>query len=135
VIDACQSGQALESADDRHAPLNTRSLAQLAYDKGMYLRAADQSYQAAREPGLLEHGLLSYALVVERLLGEKAYRNGDVGDVSIREWLDYAVSRVPALDEEVRLGSVTSVRGRGTCSNRGRRDQGAPPAAAGVLSP
>lgn len=36
VIDACNSGQALESEEQRRGPMNTRGLAQLAYEKGMY---------------------------------------------------------------------------------------------------
>jgi hypothetical protein len=34
VIDACNSGQALYAVDERRGPMNTRGLAQLAYEKG-----------------------------------------------------------------------------------------------------
>ena len=47
VIDACNSGQALEAEEKRRGPMNSRGLAQLAYEKGMYVLTAAQSYQAA----------------------------------------------------------------------------------------
>jgi len=49
VIDACNSGQALESEEKRRGPMNSKGLAQLAYEKGMYILTAAQSYQAAQE--------------------------------------------------------------------------------------
>src|SRR5262249_45556768 len=53
VIDACQSGQALASDDERYGPMNSRGLAQLAYEKGMSILAASQAYQAALESARL----------------------------------------------------------------------------------
>lgn len=49
VIDACNSGQALEAEEKRRGPMNSKGLAQLAYEKGMYVLTAAQSYQAAQE--------------------------------------------------------------------------------------
>ncbi|HEY0432080.1 MAG TPA: caspase family protein, partial [Pyrinomonadaceae bacterium] len=49
VIDACNSGQALEAEEKRRGPMNSKGLAQLAYEKGMYILTAAQSYQAALE--------------------------------------------------------------------------------------
>ncbi|MDQ3918994.1 MAG: caspase family protein, partial [Acidobacteriota bacterium] len=62
VIDACNSGQALEAEEKRRGPMNSKGLAQLAYEKGMYVLTAAQSYQAALEAAQLGHGLLTYAL-------------------------------------------------------------------------
>src|SRR5207249_3838908 len=62
VIDACNSGQALEAEEKRRGPMNSKGLAQLAYEKGMYILTAAQSYQAALEAAQLGHGLLTYAL-------------------------------------------------------------------------
>ena len=45
VIDACNSGQALEATEARRGPMNSKGLAQLAYEKGMYILTAAQSYQ------------------------------------------------------------------------------------------
>jgi len=47
VIDACNSGQVLEAEEVRRGPMNSKGLAQLAYEKGMYILTAAQSYQAA----------------------------------------------------------------------------------------
>src|SRR3989440_10012305 len=67
VIDACNSGQALEAEEKRRGPMNSKGLAQLAYEKGMYILTAAQSYQAAKEAAKLGHGFLTYALVEEGL--------------------------------------------------------------------
>src|SRR5262249_52356466 len=53
VIDACNSGQALEAEEKRRGPMNSKGLAQLAYEKGMYILTAAQSYQAALEAAQL----------------------------------------------------------------------------------
>ena len=56
IIDACNSGQALEAEEKRRGPMNSKGLAQLAYEKGMYILTAAQSYQAALEAAQLGHG-------------------------------------------------------------------------------
>jgi len=43
TIDACQSGQALGAKDAGRAPMNSKGLAQLAYDKGMLILTATRS--------------------------------------------------------------------------------------------
>lgn len=105
VIDACNSGRALESEEKRRGPMNSRGLAQLAYEKGMYVLSAAQSFQAAKAPKRLGHGYLTYVLVAEGLRTPAADVNID-GQVVLREWLDYAVRRVPRMqmeEEERRL--------------------------------
>ncbi|HEV2837052.1 MAG TPA: caspase family protein, partial [Pyrinomonadaceae bacterium] len=67
IIDACNSGQALEAEEKRRGPMNSKGLAQLAYEKGMYILTAAQSFQAALEAAQLGHGYLTYALVEEGL--------------------------------------------------------------------
>jgi WD40 repeat protein len=49
VIDACEAGQALEGSEWRRGPMNSRGLAQLAWEKGMYILAGSQAYQSALE--------------------------------------------------------------------------------------
>lgn len=108
VIDACQSGQALGKANEGRAPMNSKGLAQLAYDKGMYILAAAQSQQAALEGVLvrgrgdsfvrIENGLLTYALL-KAFEDSGADKDGDKKLIE-REWLDYAVSRVPQMQLE-----------------------------------
>jgi WD40 repeat protein len=100
VIDACNSGQALEAEEKRRGPMNSKGLAQLAYEKGMYILTASQSYQAAQEISRIGHGLLTYALVVEGLGKGMADFAPQDGKIVMREWLDYASSRVPQIQLE-----------------------------------
>ncbi len=100
VIDACNSGQALEAEEKRRGPMNSRGLAQLAYEKGIYILTAAQSYQAALEVAELGHGLLTYALVTEGLKTAAADTAPKDGQVLLREWLDFATQRVPQVQVE-----------------------------------
>ncbi|HEX8191214.1 MAG TPA: caspase family protein, partial [Pyrinomonadaceae bacterium] len=101
VLDACNSGQALEAEEKRRGPMNTKGLAQLAYEKGMYVLTAAQSYQAALEAAQLGHGLLTYVLVQEGLQkGEADSRAAHDGRIVVREWFDYAAERVPRMRVE-----------------------------------
>lgn len=100
VIDACNSGQALNSEEKRRGPMNSKGLAQLAYEKGMYILTAAQSYQAAWEASRLGHGYLTYALIEEGLKQGTADREPKDNQIVLREWLDYATERVPRLQEE-----------------------------------
>ena len=100
IIDACNSGQALEAEEKRRGPMNSKGLAQLAYEKGMYILTAAQSYQAALETPQRGHGYLTYALVEEGLKTSRADVDPDDGQVTVREWLDHATQRVPQLQEE-----------------------------------
>jgi uncharacterized caspase-like protein len=99
VIDACNSGQALEAAEKRRGPMNSRGLAQLAYEKGMYILAASEGYQEALEVTQLGHGLLTYILVEEGLKTDAPDIEPNDGIVSVREWLDYAARRVPEMQQ------------------------------------
>jgi WD40 repeat protein len=99
VIDACNSGQALENrGEPRRGPMNTRGLAQLAYEKGMYILTASQSVEEAFVSEKLKHSYLTYALVEDGLKTNAADTDHN-GEVTLREWLDYAVARVPKLRE------------------------------------
>jgi WD40 repeat protein len=97
VIDACNSGQALEAEERRRGPMNSKGLAQLAYEKGMYILTAAQSFQAAQEASEVGHGLLTYALVEEGLKNSAADAQPRNGEILVREWFDYATTRVPAM--------------------------------------
>jgi hypothetical protein len=99
VIDACNSGQALETEEKRRGPMNSKGLAQLAYEKGMYILTAAQSYQAALEAEQLGHGYLTYALVEEGLKSASADTEPKDGQVVVREWLDFATERVPKMQD------------------------------------
>ncbi|MBC7930044.1 MAG: caspase family protein, partial [Rubrivivax sp.] len=101
VIDACNSGQALEAEEKRRGPMNSKGLAQLAYEKGMYILTAAQSYQLANEAAALGHGFLTYVLVEEGLKkGQADSVAARDGQIMVREWFDYAAERVPRLHME-----------------------------------
>ena len=61
IIDACNSGQALKAEEERRGPMNTKGLAQLAYEKGMYVLTASQSDEVAFASAGLQHSYLAYA--------------------------------------------------------------------------
>ncbi|HEV3470933.1 MAG TPA: caspase family protein [Pyrinomonadaceae bacterium] len=108
VVDACNSGQALDAAEKRRGPMNSKGLAQLAYEKGMYVLTAAQSYQAALEAAELGHGFLTYALVEEGLRrGEADAPASRDGEIVVREWFDYATERVP----QMQTGRMQQARG------------------------
>jgi WD40 repeat protein/uncharacterized caspase-like protein len=114
VVDACNSGQALESEEKRRGPMNVSGLAQLAYEKGMYILTSAQGYQAAMEASKLGHGLLTYALVEEGMKTAAADTAPKDGHVTVREWLDYATQRVPqlqraAMEEAHKMGRELSI--------------------------
>jgi WD40 repeat protein len=98
VIDACESGGALGQSE-RVGPMNARGLAQLAYDKGMYVLTAAQSDQAALESLRFGHGLLAYALVERGLVDRMAAP--DAPELYARPWLTYAQGAVPVLQAEM----------------------------------
>jgi WD40 repeat protein/uncharacterized caspase-like protein len=96
ILDACNSGQALQSDDERRGPMNTRGLAQLAYEKGMYVLTASQSDERAFESAGLQHSYLAYALVEEGIKSGAADSDRN-GQILLQEWLDYATERVPRI--------------------------------------
>ncbi len=100
VIDACNSGQALETEEKRRGPMNSKGLAQLAYEKGMYILTAAQSFQFANEEPRLGHGFLTYALIEEGLKSSVADKEPADGVLIVREWFDYATERVPRIYKE-----------------------------------
>lgn len=100
VIDACKSGQALEAEVARRGPMNSKGLAQLAYEKGIYILAAAQSYQAAIEADELGHGLLTYALIEDGIKKTAADRAPRDGRVLLQEGLNFAIERIPQFQEE-----------------------------------
>jgi WD40 repeat protein len=110
VIDACRSGQALEAEEKRRGPMNSKGLAQLAYEKGMYILTAAQGYQSALESAALGggHGFLTYALVDR---GMKTQDAAVDGQVELRHWLDFATQLVPQL--QLAMMQQAQSQGRG----------------------
>lgn len=120
IIDACHSGQALEAEEKRRGPMNSRGLAQLAYEKGMYVLTASQSYQVAVGSRKLGHGYLTYALVTEGLGTNKADDAPADGQILIREWLAYATRRVPNMqnDESQEIRDLVQPEGTNNSQER-----------------
>jgi WD40 repeat protein/uncharacterized caspase-like protein len=123
VIDACNSGQALEAEEKRRGPMNSKGLAQLAYEKGMYILTAAQAYQVAMETSELGHGFLTYALVEEGLKTDAADYQPDDGEVQLREWLDFAVARVPEIHAEMTGLRAHPARGLKVITSAERRER------------
>ncbi len=99
LIDACKSGQALKAEEERRGPMNTRGLAQLAYEKGMYILTASQSDEVAFESERLKHSYLAFALVEEGIKSGAADIDHD-GQILLQEWFAYAAERVPQIRRE-----------------------------------
>ena len=100
IIDACNSGQALGEEDARRGPMNSQGLGQLAYEKGMYVLAAAQGYQAATELRELGHSLLTDVLLRDGLT-TKADTAQPLGQITTRKWFDYAARAVPTRQREM----------------------------------
>jgi uncharacterized caspase-like protein/WD40 repeat protein len=107
VIDACQSGKALDNNGMAAGPMNNTGLAQVAYEKGLYILAASQATEDAMEAPQLAggHGFLTYALVEEGLKTSKAAQDGIV---ELRPWFEYASRRVPQLPGMLQHGRTSS---------------------------
>ncbi|MDX6613966.1 MAG: hypothetical protein QOD75_3152 [Blastocatellia bacterium] len=111
ILDSCQSGQILAAKDPRQGPMNSKGLAQLAYEKGMYILTAAQSYEEAQENRELHHGFLTDVLIREGLKSPEVDVSHDKA-IDVREWLDYATRRVPQLQEQLRAQEQGSKRGQ-----------------------
>jgi len=67
IVDACHAASAVQGRL-KPAPMGSRGLGQLAFDKGMKILTATQAANVAIETGgTIGHGLLTFALVVEGL--------------------------------------------------------------------
>jgi WD40 repeat protein len=113
VIDACNSAASIASAGFKPGPMGSRTLGQLAYDKGMRLLAASQAEAVAFESAKIRHGTLTYALLREGLNAGRADAAPRDGDITIDEWLAFGVRRVPLLHDELRSGAFKPVATRG----------------------
>jgi uncharacterized caspase-like protein len=118
VIDACHSAK-ITGTEFKPGPMGSRGMGQLAYDKGMRILAATQPDSLAVEVDSLDqkrklqHGLLTYALVVDGLSAAQADSDGDKL-ISMSEWLQYGVTDVPKLYAEAAKSQSTSVIKRST---------------------
>ena len=112
VIDACNAAASVQGGGFKPGPMGSRGLGQLAYDKAMRVLAASQAEEVALESDQLRHGLLTYAMLREGLVGGAADRAPQDGSIDFTEMLNYGVHRVPLLYEDIRDGSFSAL-GRG----------------------
>ena len=100
ILDACQSGGALEAFNTRGAE-REKAVAQLARSTGTFFLLASGAIQYASEARELGHGIFTYALL-EGLQGEA---NGGIGDekITANELKSYVEDRVPELTDEYML--------------------------------
>ncbi|MEM8598734.1 MAG: hypothetical protein AAGF99_02340 [Bacteroidota bacterium] len=113
VIDACHAAAAVEGSAFKPGPLGSRGLGQLAYSKGMRILSATQAADVALETDQLGLGLLTYALVSNGLRSGLAdgaqVRSSPDGRITLTEWLQYGVRRVPDLHEALRSGDPSAI--------------------------
>jgi WD40 repeat protein/uncharacterized caspase-like protein len=132
IIDACNSGQAFDTGLSPVGPMNSTGLAQLAYEKGLYILAASQAMESALEASALAggHGYLTYSLL-EGLTTSAAAQDGVV---TLRPWLEFATHRVPILEAQLTadsnsIGPVAALPGgNGRGVKRPNQAQSAPTA-------
>jgi hypothetical protein len=105
IVDACHSAAAVNTADFKPGPMGSRGLGQLAFDKKMKILAATQPGEKTLEKG---GSRLMRALLNDGLDQRKADTNND-GEITLQEWLNYAVRRVPELYNS--SGTQTSIQG------------------------
>ncbi len=129
VIDACQSGTSLGEKTEGRGPMNSKGLAQLAYDKGMLILTATQSQEAAKEAAKIgdkeiRHGLLTYALL-QGLINFQGDTDGNK-QLSEREWFDYAVGQVPFLQTLTGKRGIDIINAKGKTNNQNNPDAQTP---------
>jgi WD40 repeat protein len=108
IVDACQSAASIKAPGFLPAPLDSRGLGQIAYDKGMRVLAASQAEEVAFESKRLRHGLLNYALLREGLEAGAADVDPKNQNITARKWLAYGARRVPEIYSELISGRLNS---------------------------
>ena len=88
--------------------MGSRGLGQLAYDKRMRILTSTQADDVALESELIKQGLLTYALTHDGIEAGQADFKPKDRTITLAEWLEYGVIRVPALYEEVKRGELQS---------------------------
>lgn len=114
IVDACHAASAVEGKDFKPAPMGSRGLGQLAFDKGMKILTATQAANVALESGgKIGHGLLTYALLREGLEQNKSDFRAADKTINLKEWLQYGEFRVPGVYDDLAAGKLKGI-GKGT---------------------
>lgn len=101
VVDACHSAASVQGEGFKPGPMGSRGLGQLSYDKGIRILTSTQSDDVALETEFTQQGLLSYALMHDGIeAGEADFKPRDKV-ITLAEWLEYGVDRVPKLYGEI----------------------------------
>ena len=108
IVDACHSTAAVDGAGFKPGPMGSRGLGQLSYDKGMRILTATQADNVALENKAVQQGLLTYALTVDGLGSLLADFKPSDKTITMLEWLEYAESRVPGLNELIQSGEISA---------------------------
>jgi hypothetical protein len=89
ILDACESGAALDPEHGRVGPFNFKGFAQMAYDKGIFAISATQSNSDAHESADLCHAQFTYILVEDGLVAKFADWRPVDQMITTKEWLQY----------------------------------------------
>src|SRR6185295_8721372 len=108
IADACHSAATVDVEGFKPGPMGSRGLGQLAYDKGMRILTSTQADDVALESDLIKQGLLTYALTHDGIEAKQADFKPRDKSITLAEWLEYGVSRVPALYKEISRGELQS---------------------------
>ena len=101
IVDACHSAASVQGEGFKPGPMGSRGLGQLSYDKGIRILTSTQSDDVALETDFTQQGLLSYALTHDGIeAGEADFKPRDKV-ITLTEWLEYGVDRVPKLYSEI----------------------------------
>jgi WD40 repeat protein/uncharacterized caspase-like protein len=102
VVDACHAAASVKGEGFKPGPMGSRGLGQLSYDKGMRILTSTQSDDVAVETDFTQQGLLSYVLTHDGIQSGLADFKPQDKTITLAEWLDYAVDRVPTLYGEIK---------------------------------
>jgi WD40 repeat protein len=94
ILDACESGAALDAEQRSVGPFNFKSFAQMAYDKGIFVISATQSDSDAHESADLCHAQFTYVLVEDGLVSNLADWRPVDKVITTKEWLQYGAEKV-----------------------------------------
>jgi|GEM_PF-6201181 len=111
VIDACHSAAAVQGAEFKPGPMDSRGLGQLAYNKGMQVLTSTNADDVALEDASIRHGFLTYALVQDGLNEQRADVAPSDGRITMEKWLKYGAARVPSLYAELKSGALRTKNG------------------------
>ncbi|HTH51590.1 MAG TPA: hypothetical protein VL501_06640 [Pyrinomonadaceae bacterium] len=117
IIDACHAAASVETPNFKPAPMGSRGLGQLAYDKQMRILTATRAKDIAVElkagtQGVCQ-GLLTYALVhdgFELGLADTNKPKAD-GKIMFGEWLEFGRDDVPVVFKKWKSGDLPAAKG------------------------